>query len=95
MLDYLDRQELRIPEPVTMIINDRLSLGITLASVIVAASVVYQTKQGVWVIMLYWDFEAVARPKGWTMSSSWIQPNWVVAWEGKGDGVEHKEEARR
>ena len=56
---------------------------------IVAASVVYQ------VMMLYWDFEAVARPKGWTMSSSWIQPNCVVAWEGKGDGVAHKEEARR
>jgi hypothetical protein len=39
-------------------------------------------------MMLYWDFEAVARPKGWTMSSSWIQPNCVVAWEGNGDGVE-------
>ena len=25
------------------------------------------------------------------MSSSWIQPNCVVAWEGKGDGVEHKD----
>ncbi len=33
MLDYLDRQELRISEPVTMMINDCLSPGITLASV--------------------------------------------------------------
>ena len=33
MLDYLDRQELRISEPGTMMINDCLSPGITLASV--------------------------------------------------------------
>jgi hypothetical protein len=33
MLDYLDRQELRISEPVAMVINDRLSPGITVAFV--------------------------------------------------------------
>jgi hypothetical protein len=69
MLDYLNCQDLRISELVTMIINDHLLPGITLASIRPSNchSFCCLSNQGVLMLSLIWD--------------------------GKGDGMEHKEEA--